>query len=126
VQQCTLNAYHHTHSLDKGQHYGEVACILGDLFAAFLAFFFQTLQVWNNHGQELHDDGCVDVWRDAHGKDGKILQGAAGNDIEEAKDKAAAYQFGEFFSVYSRHRDMGAQPENKDHGQGKQKLFSQL
>jgi hypothetical protein len=112
----------HAQTLDEGQDDGEVTGVLGNFLAPLRALLIQPLQVGNDHCEELHDNGGVDVRRYAHGKNSKIFKSPAGNNIKESKNKPAADQLGKPLGVDPGNRDVGAQPEDKDHAQGEQEF----
>ena len=52
----------------------KVTGVLGNLLAPLWTLLVQPLQVGNDHGEELHDDGGVNVRRNAHGKIAKFFR----------------------------------------------------
>ena len=63
-----------------------IAGVLGDFLASLLTLLFQLLQVGDDHGQQLENNGGTDVGHDPQGKDGQLLQGTAGEHVEDTEN----------------------------------------
>ena len=106
-----------------------VAGDAGQLAPALLALFAQPLQGGNRHGEQLDDDGGVDVGRHAQGEDRALAQRAAAHHVQVVQHVAAAAQLPEQFqgvNVHIGHADGAAQPEDHENQQGVQDLFAQF
>ena len=66
-----------TRSLDDDDTHGEVTHDLVQLLTTALAFTLQTLEVRDDHTQQLDDDGRGDVRHDTKGEDGGVTESAA-------------------------------------------------
>ena len=87
VFQNAVGPAHHeveAHRLGNRQTKGGIpGDFLNDLLA-FCAFLRQPLQGRNSDGQQLNDNGCVNVRRNGHGENVGLLQAAAGHDVQVA------------------------------------------
>ena len=87
VLQNTAGAAHHkveTDGLHDCQDKGRVPGDLLDGLLSFGAFLSEPLKGRDRYGQQLNDNGGVDVRRNGHGKDVRLFQAAAGHDVQVA------------------------------------------
>ena len=88
------------------------------------------LQGRDCHGQELHDNGGVNIRGNTHGKQGGLGEGAAGHHVGIAHQAALGiniiHQLFQSGSVQERHGDNRAEPEHDDNKQSKKDLFAKI
>src|SRR5690606_3420416 len=71
----------------ESQHHGEIAGELGQFPPAFLTLFRPFRKLGNHiHRQQLHDDGGGDVRVNAHGKNRKVFQSPAAEDVQKPEN----------------------------------------
>ena len=87
---------------------------------------FNSYQSRNHNRQKLDDDGCVDIRSDAHRKDGKLTQGTAREQIQQAEQVAAAEELLNHGGIHARNRNVGPHPENGEHNQGERDFLPKL
>src|SRR3989339_234505 len=116
----------HPKSLKGGQDNRQISSIARDLFASRVPFFGQLFELGNNDLHELHDDRSVNVRNDPHREDRKSHERSASEQVQKTKDVAAAKQALQFDRVDPRDRDMDAGPEQNNHPNREQKLFSKI
>ena len=85
VESLRLQSAGDGQALNDTKKDGQVASVLGDLAAAQLAFFRETLEVWEHHGHQLQNDRRGDVGHDAQGKNRHAAEIAAAEEIEDAQ-----------------------------------------
>ena len=68
----------HAEGLDKAEEYCAVTGHFLDLFISFLTVFAPFFKGRNDCGQQLHDNGGIDVRSNAHREDGEFTQRTAG------------------------------------------------
>ena len=112
----------HTHALHHGEEHGTVARPLDDLLAPLGIVLLELLQVGKDDDQELHDDARVDVGSDPEGEDAEILQGSAGEEVQEIQNPAvvAAEELSHRRPIDARRGDMGPEPEDEQDAEGEQ------
>ena len=118
-------------ALEQAQDNRQIAGPGCDLLAAFLAAVLDhALKSGDGHGQQLQDNGRVDIRGDRHGEDRRARQAAASEHIQIAEHrtgyrsslKVGCQQIG----VDERNRDAGAEAEDQQDKQGIQDLLAQL
>ena len=98
------------------------------LLALFPAVLGQPLQGRNGNGQQLDDDGGVDVGLDGQGEQGRLGQSRAAQGVEQAKDRPGVCRniILEILGVDIRHRDRRADAEDQQREDDEQELAAQL
>lgn len=91
-----------------------------DFLEAFLSVFSPFFECRNDGGEELHNDGRVDVRGDTHGKNREFAECTTGEEIQEAEKVSGCKQTFNDRSVNSRHRDMDSQSEDDEHHEGEE------
>ena len=96
--------------------------------ALLAAVTAHTLQGRDGHGQQLDDDGAVDIGLDTHGEHRRHREGAAAHHVVQAQNGGAhALQIGaEHIRVHIGHRDGVADPVDQQNHQGENDLLPQL
>ena len=115
--------------LAEGEADGQVARVLGDLLLADLALFLELLQRGDDDGQQLQDDRGGDVGHDPQREQRQAREAAAGEEVEEAEDVAAAevaLDFLERVDVDARGRDVGAEPVERQHRRREGELLADV
>ena len=118
-----------TKALDQTDGHGGVPGDGGDLLPPLLAALLgQPLQSGNGHGEQLDDDGAVDIGLNAQSEQGRHGEGGAAHGIHQTQNGAAlGAQIGlQTGGVDIRHRNGGAQAEDEQREDGKQDLAAQL
>ena len=87
VEDRGLEADGHADRLKKRKRNRKIPCDLRRLFLPLCALFRPLLKGRNNDVEQLDDDGRVDVGRDAHCKDGKFTERAAGEKIQKTEQR---------------------------------------
>ena len=116
-------------SLEEGDANGGVAGDGLELLLALLAAFpLETLQGGDGHGQQLDDNGAVDIGLDTQGKDRRLGKGAAAHHVIQAQDGGAhALEIGaEGVSVHIGDRDGAADAVNDQNQQREEDLLAKL
>ena len=117
-------------ALNKAQQNGHIAGDGRNLLAALLAFLRHPLQRRNRDGQQLHDNGAVDIGAYAHGEQRRVGERAAGQHVKVAQGGTALRDLGHHLlksvRVQERHRNHGAEAEHNDNQKGKQDLLAQF
>jgi hypothetical protein len=75
-------------ALHDGEDDGAVARVLGDLAPTHLALLRELLEGRHHHREQLQDDARADVRHDAEREDRQLLQGAAGEEVEQVEEPA--------------------------------------
>ena len=115
--------------LEESNAHGGVAGDGLELLLALLAALpLHPLQGRYGHGEQLDDDGAVDIGLDAQGEDRCLGEGAAAHDIVQAQNGGAhAVEVGaEGVGVHIGDGDGAADAVNHQNQQGEQDLLAQL
>ena len=123
--------HHHivAEALQDGDGHRGIAGDGLDLLAAFLAAVLgQPLQGGDGHGQQLDDDGAVDIGLDAQGEYRRLGECAAGHDVVQAQDGGThgVQLLFQRADVDIGHRDGIADPEDQQNEECKDDLLPQL
>ena len=113
----TLHRDRHKGRLNRAEHDRQPTRVLANLLTAFLAAFLRHLFELRHHDRhELHDDRRVDVGRDAHRDDGKLLQRATRQEAEQVIERAALQHALPRFLVYvgQLHVDHEDEPRKRE------------
>ena len=102
----------HPKCLDETKTNGQISRILNNLLAVIFCDRFQT---WENNGQKLNDDRRVNIWRDAHRKDGNVFQCAPGDRIKETKELDLFNQCCNLRFINARNWNVTPNAENQEH-----------
>ena len=102
-----------------------------NLLAAFLAAVLDhALKRGDGYGQQLQDNGCIDIRCDGHGKDRRIGQTAASEHIQivehRTRDGSLLKVGRQQLGIDERNRDTGAKTEDQQDKQSIQDLLAQL
>ena len=118
-------------ALQKAEDNRDIAGPGSNLLASLLAAFLDhALKRGDGDGQQLQDNGRVDIGRDGHGENRRVGQTAAGEHIKITEHrprhlrllKVGRQQLG----VDERHGDAGAKAEDQQDKQRIQDLLAQL
>ena len=115
--------------LHDGQGHGQVAGGLGDLLLADRALVAPLLELGDDGGEQLNDDGAGDVGHDAQAEDGQAHQGAAAEEVEEAEHarrRGRALQALQARPVDAGHRDVRPDLVQGDDGQREDDLVAKV
>ncbi len=114
-------------ALDGGQDHRAVAGVLGDALAPDLALLLHLLQRRDHDGEELQDDGGRDVGHDAQREDGQLLEGSAGEQVEEAEQAALrGHHLAHGDAVDAGRADEDAEAVDRQHPHGEEEPLAQL
>ena len=107
---------------------GEPAC---DLLAAFLAaVLYHALKSGDGNGQQLEDNGRVDIRSNAHGEDRRTRQTAAGEHIQITEHRTVGACLLKILSkhlgVDERNRNARTEAEDQDNEKSIQDLLAQF
>ena len=131
VAQEALAAAQHVvaEGLEQADGHGGVAGDGGDLLLALFATLLgKTLKGGDGDGQQLNDDGAVDIGLDTQGQNGGSAESAAAHHVHHAQDGGAgggevsAQQLG----VHKGNGNVVAKTEDEDDQSGHQQLLLQL
>ena len=115
---------------DEADAHGGVAGDLVDLLAAFLAALLaQALQGGDGDGQQLDDDGCVDIGLDGQRQHGGAGERRAGQHVVQAQDvvgQVLREVLGEGRDIDVGNGDRVADAVNQKDQQDEQQLFAQF
>ena len=115
--------------LHDGQGHREVAGGLGDLLLADGALVPPLLELGDDGGEQLNDDGARDVGHDAQAEDGQAHQGAPAEEVEEAEHArrgGRALQALQARPVDTGYRDVGPDLVQGDDGQREDDLVPKV
>ena len=115
--------------LKQGDGHSGVASDGGDLLLALLALVpSHLLQSGDGDGQQLHNDGAVDIGLDGQSEDGSLSKGVAAHDIEQTKDtgRLRGHVGLQRFGINEGDGNGRTNPENQQSKDGKQQLVAQL
>ncbi len=111
--------------LDQGEDHRDVTGPLGDDLATAFALVLEGLQPRDHDREQLHDDRGGDVGKDAEGEHGELLEGTAGEQVQQAVD-AAGLLLGlpdpDGIEIDAGHRQGGPQAVDREHGQREEDL----
>ena len=113
---------------DGDGHRGVAGDGLDLLLALLAAFTGQALQSGNGDGQQLDDDGAVDVGLDAQGEHSRLCERAAGHNIIQAQHRGGhgAEVVGQHLGVHPGHRDRITDAEDQQDQSREHDLLAQL
>ncbi len=80
----------------------------------------------HGHGEELHDNGRVNVGRDAHREDGELPEGTPGEHVEKLQNTRVLDQPLHLLAVDAGHRDMEPDHEHGEHHEDELNALAQL
>ena len=131
VHQQVVVAHHHivAEGLENRDRHGGIPGDGLDLPLALLAAVAgQTLQIGDGHGQQLDDDGAVDIGLDAQGEDLCLGKGAAAHHIEQTQNGTAheGHLAAQGLDIDIGNGDGITDPENQQDQNGEDDLFPQL
>ena len=112
------------------QTHGGVPGNLGDLLLPFLALFLgHPLQSGNGHGEQLDDNGSVNVGLDAQSQYGRLREGGAGHGVVKTQHSAGqglVEVVGHGSRVHEGHGNHIANAVQQQNQQGEHELLPQL
>ena len=120
---------HESGRLQRRQGDRDVPGVLGDLALPDGALLLQLLELGDHHAEDLHDDARRDVGHDPEGEDREALEGAAGEQVEEADGALGAggvLQLLDRLMVDPGNADRRPEPVDGDHHQREQDLVAQI
>ena len=113
--------------LQGSQADGYIAGDLLDLLLAFFAaFFLHAFQRGNRDGQQLHDNGSVDVRRNTHGHDGHLTEGRTRHHVHQAQHIIGFRSLLHHSRIQAGNGDNADQTENQQHEERVEHLFTEL
>ena len=126
VENRGLEADRHADRLEEREHHRQVARDLRRFLMPLRAFLRPLLERRYNDVEQLDDDGCVDVGRNAHCKDGKFAERTARKEIEEAEQRSLREELLNRRGVNARHGDVRPHAEHGKHDEREDDLLPQL
>ena len=107
---------------------GEPARVLGDLLLPLLPSFGQSLELGDDHGEQLHDDRCRDVRHDAEREEGHARQRAAREQVKETDDPGAPLleELAEGLEVDAGYRHVRAEAIDRHHRRREEELRAKV
>ena len=112
--------------LDHSQNNRHITGDLGDLLLAVGAALLHTLQSGDRDGQQLHDDGGVDVGSNAHGHDGHVGEVTTSHHVEQVQNGEAGGGSLHRGVIYAGSRNHTNQTENNQHAEGVYELLANV
>ncbi len=112
--------------LQGGDQHGQVPGVLGDLASPLFSFTLQALQVRYDRTEQLQHNGGRDVGHDAHGENGRLGEGAAGEQVEQTKNGLLGERGCQHGPIDARGRDMATDPVDNKQAEGKENPSAQL
>ena len=126
VENRGLEADRHADRLEEREHHRQVARDLRRFLMPLRAFLRPLLERRYNDVEQLDDDGCVNVGRNAHCKDGKFAERTARKEIEEAEQRSLREELLNRRGVNARHGDVRSHAEHGEHDEREDDLLPQL
>ena len=115
--------------LHQGQRHREVAGGLGDLLLTHGALVAPLLQLGDDGGEQLNDDGAGDVRHDAEAEHGQADQSPAAEEVEEAehaRGRRLALELLQVVPVDAGDRDVRPELVEGDDGQREDDLVAKV
>ena len=112
--------------LDEAKDDGGITGVLRNFLAAFLAFLLEILQIRNGNGEQLHDNGRVDVRRDAHRHDGHLAELVTSHGSHEVQQREVLHCRGDLGGINTSNRDDAGKAVHEQHDERIQDLLAKV
>ena len=117
-----------TRGLDDDDEHRQVTHDLVQLLAAAFTLTLQTLEVRDDHTQQLDDDGRGDIRHDTPSKDGGIAESTTREHVQQAEKTGVAgvLQVGQLIRVDTWNDHEGSESIDQDHQQREEDALTQF
>ena len=73
-------------TLDEAEEHSTITGVLGNFLPARFPFLVEPIQIGNDNGQQLQDDGGTDVRHNAQGKNREVAESPTGKHVKKAQE----------------------------------------